>query len=151
MAGRVGLERNIESIASGRKPRFKEQKVGELFTFHIMGAMAECAVAKYLGKYWGGHVNRFETGDVCNYEVRWSMRKDLKIRERDFGRVISVTGALPELHIAGYIFAERGRTLVKPTSPVSGPPAYFVPHQLLSDIDELVWASYSPQISQANG
>jgi hypothetical protein len=139
MAGAVGLERNIEAICSGRKARFPEKFPGELFANHILGAMAEAAVAKYLGWYWGGHVNNFNSGDLRNTEVRWGSGKNLKVRERDEGTVVAVTGTPPLFSVQGYIYAERARELVKPSSPRPGPPAYFVPFEYLNDVSELVW------------
>ncbi len=137
LAGVVGLRRNIESIHSGRKPRFPESVSGELFGFHILGAMAEMVVAKYLDKYWECHINHFESGDLGEYEIRYSMRSDLKIRERDTGIVISVTGKPPEFIIAGWADASEAKKKYTATSPREGPPAYFVPHADLQDVELL--------------
>ena len=48
-AGSVGLRRQVESIGSRRTPQFPESRPGEMFSTHIMGAMAELAAAKALG------------------------------------------------------------------------------------------------------
>jgi len=137
LAGVVGLRRNIESIHSKRKPRFPESVAGELFGFHILGAMAEMVVAKYLNKYWEFHINHFESGDLGEYEIRYSKRKDLKIRERDTGIVISVTGTPPEFIIAGWADAVEAKEKYAPTAPREGPLAYFVPHDKLQDVELL--------------
>ncbi len=127
-AGLVGYRRNLEAICRGRKPRFSEKVAGELFGFHILGAMAECAVAKGYGMYWSPHVNKFSGGDVGRIEVRYSKRRDVKIRERDTGIVVSVCGEPPTFEIAGWVTAEQARSNVKKTAPREGPAAYFVPH-----------------------
>lgn len=136
-AGLVGYQRNLESIISKRKPRFPEKVPGELFGVHILGAMAECAVAKALGMYWGHHRNKFESGDVGTFEVRYSKRTDLKIRERDNGVVISVTGEPPTFTIVGWIDARDAKQHFTASAPRQGPPAYFIPHQNLYDVHTL--------------
>jgi hypothetical protein len=136
-SGLVGFRRNLEAICRGRKPRFPERQAGELFGYHILGAMAELAVAKYLDKYWSFHVNRFASGDVGDYEVRYSQRSDLKIRERDKGTIISVSGYPPIFLINGFIDAIEAKRIVEPSSPRSGPPAYFLPHKFLHEIKDL--------------
>lgn len=139
IGGLVGYRRNLEAIMSGRKPRFPEKYPGELFAYHIHAAMAELAVAKYLDMYWGFHVNKFDTEDVGSYEIRWSMRHDLKIRERDSGIVISVTGLPPEFEVVGWISGPEARDRFEASSPRSdGPPAYFIPHKNLYDPDLLL-------------
>lgn len=127
-SGLVGYRRNLEAICRGRQPRFPEKVVGELFGFHILGAMAECAVAKAYGMYWSPHVNKFSGGDVGRIEVRYSRRSDVKIRERDTGIVVGVSGEPPKFEIAGWIQAEEARRNVEATAPRDGPPAYFVAH-----------------------
>jgi len=137
LSGLVGYRRNLESIVHGRTPRFPEKTTGELFGFHIIAAMAECAVAKGLGIYWGHHINKFESADVGRYEVRYSKRKDLKIRERDKGIVVSVTGYPPTFKIVGWIDATDAKKDHEPSCPRQGPPAYFIPHDELYDMARL--------------
>jgi hypothetical protein len=127
----VGLRRQLRAVVKGSKPRFPERYPGELFAYHIIGAMAEVAVAKYLGVYWSAHTGKFSCGDVGEFEVRWSMRSDLKVRPRDSGIIVSVTGQPPEFKVVGWISADRARRLVGLTSPAKGKPAYFVPHEML--------------------
>ena len=103
--------------------------------------MAECAAAKGLGIYWSHHINRFECSDVGSFEVRYSQRKDLKVRERDKGIVIAVTGYPPQFRLAGFISAETAKKDYNATAPRSGPPAYFIPLEDLQPI-ELLLAQY---------
>lgn len=136
--GLVGYRRNLESICKNRKPRFPESVPGELFGFHIFSAMAEGAVAKALGMYYGLHAQKFSGGDVGFFEVRWSMRSDLKVRPRDNGVVICVTGLPPELEIVGWIGAnEAKRDEWKKDFGKEGKPAYFVPHKQLLPLEDL--------------
>lgn len=137
VAGYVGMRRNAEASFMRRKPRFPETVVGELWGYHVESAHAELAVAKALGIYWGFGVNTFHTPDIAGteIEVRWSSRKDLKIRPDDNGIVVSVSGRCPDYTINGWIRAEDGKAdeyLFR-----RDPHCYFVPHDKLSPVSEL--------------
>lgn len=137
VAGYIGMRRNAEASFNGRKSRFPERIVGELWGFHIESAHAELAVAKALGIYWGFGVNTFHVPDIVdtNIEVRWSARNDLKIRPDDSGIVVSVTGKCPEYEIKGWITATEGKQ--KQFYHAFPPPCYFVPHACLHDFNSL--------------
>jgi hypothetical protein len=137
VSGYVGMRRNAEALYNGRKPRFAEKKVGELWGFHIESAHAECAVSKALGVYWGFGVNTFHAPDIMNtkLEVRWSSRTDVKVRPDDDGIVVSVTGACPDYEIKGWLYAsaakqEQWKCKVEPI-------CYFVPHIELTPFETL--------------
>ena len=100
--------------------------------------MAEQAVAKHVGLYWGNHVNRFGSGDVADMEVRWSPRKDLKVKDGDNGVVISVTGLPPTFIINGWIMAsDAKRPEWKRDFNNWCKPAYFVPLENLNPMETL--------------
>jgi hypothetical protein len=134
----IGSRRNAEASFRGRKPRFPEKNVGELWGFHIESAHAELAVCKYLGIYWGFGVNTFHVEDVVNtdLEIRWSSREDVKVRPDDKGIVVSVTGQCPNYEIKGWIRAsdaKQDKWKYTKTLPV----CYFVPHTELKPIEDL--------------
>lgn len=137
VAGYVGMRRNAEAKYNKRKVRFPERKYGELWGNHIESAMAECAVCKYLGVYWGFGVNTFHVSDVVNrnYEIRFSNRSDLKVRPDDEGIIISVSGDCPVYFINGFINANEAKRScwLYDQEPI----CYFVPHQYLYPINEL--------------
>ena len=137
LSGEVGYRRNLESIITGRKPRFPERIPGELFGRHIIAAMAELAVSKLTGTYWGGHVKRFQGqgADVNGMEVRWSMRSDLKVRRSDKGIVVSVHGLPPSFFVIGWIEAEQAKQ--ERWASENDPPCYFVPHAELNSTESL--------------
>jgi len=139
MAAAVGSRRQLNAVMKAREPRFGEQHDGQLHRNHLRGAMAELAVAKYLDVYWGGHVGVFTSlDDVGKYEIRYSMRSDLKVKENDEGIVISVTGQPPKMKIAGYINAEDAmRDEWKKDFNNGGKPAFFVPHRCLKSVEAL--------------
>jgi hypothetical protein len=137
VAGYVGMRRNAEASHMRRNPHFPEKVVGELWGYHIEAAHAELAVAKTLGIYWGFGVNTFHVPDIenTNLEVRWSSRKDLKIRPDDTGIVVSVSGRCPDYTIHGWIHAEDGKKDEYRFS--QHPPCFFVPHANLNPLSEL--------------
>lgn len=139
VAGYVGMRRNVEAKYNKRKPRFPERVVGELWGNHIESAHAELAVAKALGIYWGFGVNTFHVADIenTNYEVRWTRRSDCKVRlDEDDKIVISVTGACPSYEVRGWIKAKDAK---QPQWYCENPPpCYFVPHDQLHPISELM-------------
>jgi len=146
-AGLVGMRRNMEAILYGRKPRFPEKLPGELYGFHILAAQSEMAVAKLLNKYWSFHENKFSGGDVGSYEVRYSQRHDLKVRPRDKGVVVSVTGCKPDKNnhaliftVAGWVDAEEAKQerWKKDFGKGEHTAAYFVPHGNLNEIGRLI-------------
>jgi len=139
VAGQVGFRRNLEATLNGRQARFKERVPGELWGFHIHSAMAELAVAKYLGRYWSFHENHFESGDVGKLEIRFSNRADCKVRKRDDGVVVSVSGGVTKFILNGWIEASEAKRDAWVHSPrPEAPPAYFVPHPYLNDMESLI-------------
>ncbi len=133
----IGSRRNAEASFRGRKARFPEKVVGELWGFHIEAAHAELAVAKYLGIYWGFGVNTFHVEDIVNtkIEVRWSSREDVKVRPDDNGIIVSVTGKCPVYEIKGWIKAEDAKQEKWKFN--KAPICYFVPHKELNPIETL--------------
>jgi hypothetical protein len=139
VATMVGSYRNAESNFSGRKPRFPEKTSGELWGFHIESALAELAVSKALGIYWGFSVNTFHVPDIANtnIEVRWSTSPRLKIRpdDPDARIMVSVRGSCHEKEIMGWCYAREGK--LKDNRSGSEPPCYFHDHEDLSPINSL--------------
>lgn len=148
-AAQIGLFRNAEAILMQRQMRFKESKTGELWGAHIQSAIAELAVAKYLGRHWGMGVNDFHQPDIAGLpvEVRWSDRTDCKVRPDDRAYVVSVgpcdqgqkprdlTSATYRVAIQGWIAAHDA---MRPEWQSTTPPVcYFVPVRCLNPPDSL--------------
>jgi len=151
MAANVGSHRQLSAILKKSEPRFAEQFPGQLHDNHIRAAMAELAVAKHLNVYWGGHVDTYQTmPDVGEYEVRYSTRNDLKIKDNDHGRVISVTGVPPDFYIAGWYDADQAKQdKYKKDFGNGGPPAYFIPHKSLHPIEHIEATDITPELQAA--
>jgi len=135
-SGYIGLRRNLEALVRGRSPRFAERYPGELWAYHVQGAMAEQAFCKAMGRYWGGGINTFHVSDVegCDVDVRWSNGPTLKVRADDRGRIVKMRGVAPEFEVVGWIEAseaKRPEWLADPGN--RGAPAYFVPDDRLQE------------------
>lgn len=137
-AGHVGFRRAMESWVEDRGPRFEEKVHGETFGYHIIAALSEAAFGKAFKQYWSMHENHFECGDFeCGVEVRWSMMNSVKVRPRDTGIIVSVTGVPPCFTLVGWIDAEKAKQKQWEKDFGRGKPAYFVPHSQLNAMEDL--------------
>ena len=135
-AGLVGLHRQVESILSARKPQFPEQYPNQMFSTHVVGAMAELAVGKELGLEWEGHINHFSLPDLearrgpqrIWIEVRYSPKRvDIKVKDSDpdHAIVVGVTGLPPDFKMLGCVKAGTAKANAELSSPAPGKPAWF--------------------------
>jgi hypothetical protein len=140
----VGLERQIEAIKRGMKPRFAYRDEREKWGGHVVGAMAEMALAKWTGLYWSHGVNTFRwAADVAaGIEVRWNNWEPPKLKIRDDEKlesvVVLVSGVPPLLQLRGWIVASEGMRPEWRAAPNGGPPAYFIPLANLKPMGEML-------------
>lgn len=139
-AGTTGLLRNIAALKRG----YKNKNETANWQNHVEGACGEVAVAKLLGKYWGGSVNTFKEGgdlDATGWEVRTrsSHHYDLIIRKDDADdRVfILVTGNAPNYQVHGWILAADGKQPKWLKDYGGHGDAYFVPKDALRGLGDL--------------
>jgi len=141
-AGTTGLLRNIAALKRG----YKNKNETANWQNHVEGACGEVAVAKLLGKYWGGSINTFKEGgdlDATGWEVRTrsSHHYDLIIRKDDADdRVfILVTGNAPNYQVHGWILGADGKhPKYYKEHPVIGQ-RFFVPQADLISLGSLKW------------
>lgn len=136
----VGVRRQVEARRKGLPD--KHGFDGDGWGSHIEGAGGEMAVAKALNRYWDGSVNTFRAPDLPGMQVRTRSRHDfeLLVRPNDSRDevFVLVTGQMPNYTVHGWI---RGHEAMRDEwSKQHGgrPPAYFVPHEALHPIDNLV-------------
>ena len=98
-AAMTGMMRQVSAI----KRKSVSKINGREWQAHIEGACGELAVAKVMGRYWGGSINTFKTGgdiDSTGWEVRTrsSHDYDLIVRDDDDDErvFILVTGSAPD-------------------------------------------------------
>lgn len=141
-AGQVGLQRALRSWSRGDKDNHGYR--GDAFAPHIVGAIAEYATAKALGRFWAASVDTFTgepdvSGDV---EVRWSSTGKLIIRNQDIvrhpvSRYVLVTGRGDTYTIHGWATPKEAENPEWMRAPGNRPPAYFVPVDHLHDISTI--------------
>ena len=130
MAAHVGIERSIQSIAMGLKDAHGFDGDGR-WDINIEGAAAEQALAKYLGRYWGGDIGTFKKPDIGkNIQVRSTVLRNgsLIIRENDNENdyYVLVTGKMPDFEIVGYILGKDAKQNEYWKQPNERPGAWFV-------------------------
>lgn len=136
----AGILRNVASI----KEQYNRAFTGREWQVHIEGACGEVAVAKAMGRYWGGSVNTFKAqGDLDS--VGWEIRTraehsyDLIIRDDDQDdRVfVLVTGKAPNYVVRGWIKAGDAKREEWRKNYGGHQPAYFVPQSELREMGDL--------------
>ena len=143
-AGLVGFERQLVSTLNGLHEQVttNDPTSGHNWTQNIESAGAECALAKWLDRYWSAGVNTFKAGDVGNIEVRLCMSQNVKLKvaanDPPNRLVVLVTGKMPHYNLEGFIMAKDAQVLEYREDPGNyGKHAYFVPVKMLHDIREL--------------
>lgn len=144
-AATAGVRRQIRAIVNGSRHRveLESTKMRE-FDSHIVGAMAELAVARGLNLYWSGFGDGSDTTDVGSategVEVRCrrigGAGLDLAIRESDVSNkpYVLVHEAIPVFTLVGWLYAREARAAGTP-----GPGGLlYVPPNKLHDMVELI-------------
>lgn len=136
MAGAVGSIRHGMSVGDRRQDRHGLKPEDDGLQCHILGAAGELAVAKMLGRYWGGDVNTFKRPDLgSNIQVRTRSRHDydLLIRPDDNPDeiFIHITGSPTRLVIHGWIYGREGMLDEFVQTYGGRPAAWFVPKRVL--------------------
>ena len=142
MAAHIGFLRNIASLQSGGEPAAGFEGPG--WAIHIEGACGELAVAKYLNRYWPGHINTFNRlPDILpDIEVRTRSREDyqLIVRPKDVNlrKFVHVTGEAPNFLIWGWMYGEDAKAHADWQANHGGrPTAWFVPTDQLWSMSEI--------------
>jgi len=139
-AAMTGMLRQVSAI----KRKSVSKINGREWQAHIEGACGEVAVAKVMGRYWGGGINTYKSGgdiDSTGWEVRTrsSHDYDLIVRDDDDDErvFILVTGHAPDYRVHGWIRAADAKRQEWQKDYGGHGLAYFVPHQALSEMGEL--------------
>lgn len=110
-----------------------------------LGAVAECAVAKWLNKFWMGGYQGFKNPDLADLEIRLIGVHNYGLRVRDsdaddrkvVGVVIPKGKEREPYRIAGWIPAKDAKRPEWKMNPFNGRPMYAVPQSELRDASEL--------------
>jgi hypothetical protein len=136
----VGSMRQIAALKRGLRDQHGLE--GDGWTKHIEGACGELAVAKLLGRFWGGGINDFKRADdVRGLQVRTRSRDeyDLLVRkdDRDGDRFVLVTGTAHDYAVRGWLYGSEAKQDRWLASHGGRPPAWFVPAAELHPLDLL--------------
>lgn len=141
MASNAASLRNIAALKRGWESKIGN---GNHWENHIEGACGEVAVAKVMGKYWGGSINTFKQGgdiDSTGWEVRTRSNHDYDLIIRDSDpddRVfILVTGKAPCYRVWGWIGSTDARREEWRKDYGGHGAAYFVPKESLKQMGDL--------------
>jgi len=114
MACILGIERRIQSRQQNRNTDKAAARNTDNWAIDIDGALAEMALAKYLGVFFNPTINTFKEPDVKRYQVRSTsyanghliIRPDDKPRELpDQEFVLGITTFMPDIHLVGMLTA----------------------------------------------
>jgi len=137
MGATVGILRRVDSLRRGLEPG---RMGAHNWDAEIEGALAECAAANALGKYWSGSVGSFKDADL-------GKRAQVRATEHDNGKLILrendkkdhayilVTGRCPNYIVRGWIEgAEAVKLTQYKTNPGGHGEALFIPQSELKPI-----------------
>jgi hypothetical protein len=143
----IGVLRQVASLNKGRSIKralINRHAAGDenQWDRHCLGAIGECAFAKWNGVYWSRDVNTFkDVADVGEYEVRTRAKShwDLIIRSDDpperFYVLVTTAPEMPVFKVHGYILgADAQRDEFKQNYGGHGE-AWFVPQKELLEIE----------------
>ena len=134
LATTVACMRMIEDIFANRSDRYGADKKNG-FQLHIMGAIGELAVAKFLGVFWNGNLGNLKAPDVGFVQVRsrseqWhSLILHPADSDDDLFYLVTVQDYVCD--VVGYIRGRDGKHPSHWDDPARGRPAFFVKQEYL--------------------
>jgi hypothetical protein len=136
MAVAVGGFRRAESVYFKRKLTHGVAPDADILAYHILGAAGELAVARVLGRYWGGDIGSFKKADLgqsVQVRTRSKHEYDLIVRHDDNpdDAYVLVTGTHTRLRVHGWIYGSEARKDEWVQTHAGRPPAWFVPKSAL--------------------
>ncbi len=137
-AAMAGFLRQCENLGRGRQEAYGQMSYG--FDVHIMGAVAEAAVARYMDVFWGP--GKLRAPDVSQYQVRSSSHRPpflcLHPEDKDDDRFILVLVRAQTATLLGWAYGKDGKQKdYWGDKWRNGRPAFWVPHTKLRSMEEL--------------
>ena len=134
-SAQVGVMRRMQRLRSGI-PLPHGLKAGSEWQLFITGAMAECALAKYLGVYWEGcgEINGVDVGEVDVRSTPYDNGCLILHKSDDNNRkYYLLTGADGKYIIRGWIWGYEGKREEYYLTKNDRPPCYWIPQNVLHD------------------
>lgn len=136
-----GIRRYIQNIHEGMPDNYgADPEQG--WAYHINGCLGEMVVAKWRDKFYTGNIGNRKADDVSTYQVRTGSKHHYKLliykKDANEKQFILVTGLPPHYDIVGWAWGHEGKKEEYWTDPTGDDrPNYFVPQEVLHDMDEL--------------
>jgi hypothetical protein len=128
-AANAGVMRRIQRLRSKIPPSYG-LKTGTEWQLFIEGALAECALAKCLGKYWEG-CGEINGIDVLDVEARSTKHENGRLiiydADKDYLKYYLLTGAEGKYTVRGWMYGKDAKQEKYLDSPTGRKAAYFVP------------------------
>jgi hypothetical protein len=132
-----GVLRQVENLRANLRDAYGLTTAG--WGEHIVGALAECAVAKYLRTYWS--TGERGESDVGAYQVRYASRADYSLivhpSDDDTAPYVLVVGGPYTFTLIGWTWGAEGKQSKYWAEPVKGRAAFFVPQSELYPLSEM--------------
>lgn len=128
-AANAGVMRRIQRLRS-KIPLTHGLKTGSEWQMFIDGALAECALAKFLGKYWEGcgEINGVDVGDVDVRSTKYENGMLIIHKTDDPNRkYYLLTGSEGKYTVRGWLWGYEAKQNKYYTSKSDRPPEYYVP------------------------
>ncbi len=136
----VARARQDMNVARGIKDK---HGASEGIALHEPGALGERALAAFLQIPWTGNLGDFGAADVGELQVRTRSQRHHRLilhpddKPNDIFVLATIVGPRT-VELTGWMYARMGKQDVYWKDPGTGRPAYFVPPDLLYDMDDLV-------------
>jgi len=138
-----GVLRQVQNLKHNRHDKYGAEEM-DPWALHINGALAELAVAKYLGLPWTGMgaLGDHSLADVDDStEARWVTNAHYSLLlhpdDNDERVYVLVTGRAPSLALRGWKLGRDGKNQKYWADPKGGRPCYFVPQTELEPMTTL--------------
>ncbi len=151
-AAHAGVMRQVQNIKKKRKPTFGIRR-DYIWQAHVIGAIGECVLAKYLNVYWSGKgIFRGDDVDCWDVRLRSEHHYDLMLHQEDEDDRFywHITGGYSVNKIWGFIEGKDGkRQEYWGDKHNTGRPCYWVPNEALLPPDQ--YPKYAEIIHERKG
>ena len=112
LAANAGIMRRVSALRRGRADLYPDAS-RPMWDRDINGALAEVAVAKWMGVFWSGTVGRVDLPDVGNLQVRSKTQDGDRLVVRpdddDADIFVSVLVQPPQYRLCGWLYGREAK------------------------------------------
>jgi hypothetical protein len=131
------------NISKGVRDKYGAPNTNQGWELHIAGCLGEVATAKYLNLFWCGSLGDYSAKDVGGLvQVRTRQRSDYELPlhppDSDSDPFVLCFVRPPIVELKGWILGSEGKLPEYWKDPAGNRPAFFVPHDKLRPMPDLV-------------